>query len=79
MQGDWSGLQRRWDMGVEVTVTEKRQRPLNSKVQEHTGEGSTEGGAVGFPTECGNMYQRIKGSVRQKLMPMGIPWWVRRS
>lgn len=37
MQGDWSGLQRRWGMGVEVTVTEKRQRPLNSKVQEHTG------------------------------------------
>lgn len=79
MQGDGSGLQRRWDMGVEVTVIDKRRRPLNSKVQEHTGEGSTEGGDVGFPTECGNMYQRIKCSVRQQLMPMGITWWVTHS
>lgn len=74
MQGDWSGLQRRWDTGVDMTVIDKRWQPSNSKVQKPTEEDSPEGGDVGLPAGCGNMCQRIKCSVRQKLMPMGITW-----
>ena len=52
---------------------------LTLQAQEPTEEGGPECGDVGLPTGCGNMCQRIKCSVRQKLMPMGITWWVTHS